>query len=552
MFSRFSACRDLRRTRRLPLFLASLSLAALPLPSLAAVCDNFYPAGFQLTQGKLNPATVSMSKPAKGVQVGEPNFGTCMVRATDHANEPPSRFARNDYSRRQAFNADNSYFLIYSHDGSWHLYDAGTLAHVRVLTPLGGDAEPQWHPTDPNTLYYVPINGGTKLLKVDVRNNASSTAVDFAGRLPSWASTGRHIWTRSEGSPSADGRYWGFIVQDDNWKVLGYIVWDLVQNQLAGSRQATVQYPDNVSISAKGNWFVTSDETGVWAWSRDFARKAKIANDGGVHTDLGIGANGNDYFVSVDYQSSAGDVYAVDLDACPTVAASASTTAICPRMVLFSMYTEGGWATLHFSTKSFNRPGWALISTYDTDSNSQTLPWFREKIFAIEMKANPRIYPIAYTRRVRVTSGDTDGASNYWAEPHATVNRDFTRIMFNTNWGNSVGADVDAYMIKLPTTALGGGGGASGPRMRTGGNQAPVPAQGSNGIAAASASRASATPLAQSSGSTTPAGAARSTGAAKALWQWLGFSTTSPLVTTLDRLVDLRASWASPWLRPLR
>ena len=42
----------------------------------------------------------------------------------------------------------------------------------------------------------------------------------------------------------------------------------------------------------------------------------------------------------------------------------------------------------------------------------------------------------------------------YFAEPQATVNRDFTRVLFNSNWGVAASNDVDTYMIQLPPGAF--------------------------------------------------------------------------------------------------
>lgn len=467
--------------------LSALILAVAPTVASAqslGKCNSFYPSGYTLTEGKVNPPLVNMSKPAKGTVFEEPNFGTCEVRATSHATEPPSAFARNDYSRRQAFNANNTYFIVYSNDGWWHLYDANTLQHLRKLSPrvanpstpaqyhLAGDAEPQWHPTDPNILYYLPTNGGTKLLKLDVRNNSYAVAADFANKLPAWASGARHIWTKSEGSPSADGRYWGFQVEDGDFRLLGYMVWDLQQNRLAGSMQSSSR-PDHSSMSAAGRWYVTSsDSTGTWAWSRDFKTKKKLLHKS-EHSDLALGPNGEDYFVSIDYQSDKGDVFFVDIDACPGVPASASDAPSCPRTTLFPTYSNGSATALHVSGKGMKKPGWAVISTYGTSaSRDGSWPWYTNKIFAVELKANPRIYPLAYTR---------NGGGSYWAEPHASVSRDFTRIIFNTNWGVR-GDDIDAYIIHIPATALPGGTSRPPPTSGpvTGGTLPPLEVQGNN------------------------------------------------------------------------
>ncbi|NLI48183.1 MAG: hypothetical protein GX414_13840, partial [Acidobacteria bacterium] len=43
-----------------------------------------------------------------------------------------------------------------------------------------------------------------------------------------------------------------------------------------------------------------------------------------------------------------------------------------------------------------------------------------------------------------------DQEHDYWAEPHATVNRDLTRILFGSNWGRSGTSQVDTYLIELP------------------------------------------------------------------------------------------------------
>lgn len=455
-----------------------------------SVCDSFYGANFSLTQGKVNPSIISMSKPAKGVAVSELNFKTCMVRGTSHAADTNTEFLRNDYSRRQAFNADNSYFLAYAPDGWWHLYDAKTLQHLRKLSPkvanpsvssefhMAGDAEPQWHPTDPNLLYYLPTNGGTKLLRLDVRNNSFKIAADFEGKLPSWANNAQHIWTKSEGSPSADGRYWGFQVEDGNFNLLGYMVWDLQQNKLVGSRKDNDR-PDHSSMSASGRWFVTSsDSSGTWAWSPDFTKKKKLHSKS-EHSDLALGPNGEDLYVSVDYQSNEGDVFMTNMDSCPAVPASATSAPICPRTVLFTTYINGAATAMHFSGKAFSRPGWLLWSTYGTSkSRDGTWPWYTDKIMAVELKANPRIYPIAYHR---------SNVGDYFAEPHATVSRDFTRIAFNSNWDSSQVLDLDVYLVRLPASALPGG--IATPPSRTpstGGNLPPVLGGGGSAAAAAS------------------------------------------------------------------
>ncbi|MDP1698910.1 MAG: Ig-like domain-containing protein, partial [Xanthomonadaceae bacterium] len=45
--------------------------------------------------------------------------------------------------------------------------------------------------------------------------------------------------------------------------------------------------------------------------------------------------------------------------------------------------------------------------------------------------------------------------NGYWTEPHASVNRDFSRVFFTSNWENGSDTDVNAYMVKLPDNLFG-------------------------------------------------------------------------------------------------
>lgn len=549
----------LMRVRRfLPLTLCLVAVAPSAFSQTKGVCSNFYSSGFTLAQGKVNPAIPALAKPAKGAVIREPNFGTCLFRATDHAKEDPVNFARTDYSRRQSFNADNTYFIVNASDGWWHLYDANTLQYLRKLSPkvpapataaefhLAGDAEPQWHPTDPNILYYLPNNGGTKLLQLDVRTNIHKIAADFAGKLPSWGASASHIWTKSEGSPSADARYWGFQVENSSFGLLGYMTWDLQNNRLIGSYPSSSR-PDHSSMSASGRWYVTSDDvTGTWAWSPDFSQKKKLHNKS-EHSDLAYGPNKEDYYVSVDYQSAAGDVFFTNIDTCPAVAASATTAPVCPRTVLFPSYANGAATAMHFSGKAFSRPGWVLFSTYGSSaSRDGTWPWFTNKIYAVELKANPLVYAIATTRR-------NEGITSYTSEPHATASRDFTRIAFNSNWGGG-GEDIDTYMVQLPSNALPGGI-APLPSSRVTGGYLP-PIQGSSATSAASKPVQGSAPVSTTTGSEAPAAAPVDTvwtpPAHKALRSMLSsirhLSASNPLAMRVAFWSVPGASW---WLKEL-
>ncbi len=391
-------------------------------------CANFYTAGFALLEGKLTSTVPAVGKPVKGTSYRDPVHGTCGIRVTDHANEAPSSFARHDYSRRQAFNADNSYLVVGSMNGFWHLYNANTMAFVRTLSGPAGDAELQWHPTDPKSLYYFDTNGGMVLRQLNVDTNTASVAANFAGKLP-WADAAR-TWTKSEGAPSADGRYWCLMAETSNFAIRGVFVYDLQTQTVVGSKSLSAR-PDHTSMSASGRWCVVSHlagSGGTVAWDRSF-NTSRMLHTTSEHSDLALNPQGQDIFVAVDYQANAGDFFMVNID---------TNT----RTNLFPTYVSGSATAYHVSGQAFAKPGWVMVSTYGTSGSNQ---WLHNKLFAVELKSGGRILNIGHHQ---------SRLNGYFTEPQASVNRDFTRVIWASNFGTTSSTDLDSYMIYLPPSAM--------------------------------------------------------------------------------------------------
>jgi len=391
-------------------------------------CANFYTAGFALPQGQLVSTVPALGKPVKGTSWRDPVHGTCGIRVTDHAVEAPSGMARHDYSRRQAFNADNSYVLVQATNGFWHLYDANTMAFIRTLSGPAGDAEIQWHPTNPKTLYYFDTNGGMTLRQLNVDSNTSTSAASFAGKLP-WADAAR-VWTKSEGAPSADGRYWCLMAETSSFAIRGVIVYDLQTQTVVGSRSLSAR-PDHTGMSASGRWCVVSHlagSGGTVAWDRTFTTSRQLHTTS-EHSDLALNAAGQDVYVAVDYQANAGDFFMFNID---------TNT----RTNLFPTYLSGTATAYHVSGQAFAKPGWVLMSTYGSSGANQ---WLHNKLFAVELKSGGRILNIGHHQ---------SRLSGYWTEPQATVSRDFTRVIWASNFGTTSSTDIDAYMMYLPPSAI--------------------------------------------------------------------------------------------------
>jgi hypothetical protein len=341
---------------------------------------------------------------------------------------------KNEYSRVQSFNADGSRLIVYTTDGNWYIYDAYS------LQPLGQIPiwhEPRWDAEDPDLLFYTQE---TRLISYRISNGQQQIVHEFAGDFPGQRLAA--VWTKYEGSPSIDGRYWGLMAEDQAWMTVALLIYDLETDQIVAIRETPPSEIDSVAISPMGDYFLTyydnycehgqlgSDHIpcGLMVYDR------KLENGRGLlrivgHSDPVLDAQGNEVLVYQDIDQD--NISMLDL----------SSGEITPLLPIDFSHSALGF---HFSGRAFRMPGWILVSTSNGSRPSST--WMDDQIFAVELKHDGRVVRLAHTHSVY----DENIEHDYWAEPHASANQDFTQIVFTSNWGRSGSDQVDMYMIKLP------------------------------------------------------------------------------------------------------
>ncbi len=385
----------------------------------------------------------SMAEPAARAAFRDPLFGSCVVRVTDSEGDLPpdseSRGLKNEYSRAPSFNADGSAILVYGTDGEWYLYDAASLSLVRWL-PLG--SEPRWNAEDPNLVTY---SDETRLIEYNVVSGEEKIVHDFAADLNGLPVVA--VWTRYEGRPSMDGRYWGLMAEDEDWLASAFLIYNRHTDQVTVRDMRAVpgieDDVDHVTISPLGTYFVASfDRTCDEEQLGDDAHPcglmvydSKLNNGRGLlrmagHYDLALDAQGNEVIIFQD----------IDNDQISML--NLASSAVTPLWDIDFSHTPIGF---HFSGLAYGRSGWALVSTY-SGGYPDAFTWMDDQVFAVELKEGGRVVRLAHTHSLVNEEMEHD----YWAEPQASVNHDFTRILFTSNWGRSGTDAVEMYLIELP------------------------------------------------------------------------------------------------------
>ena len=384
--------------------------------------------------------TPSLPEPPPRKPFRDPVFGTCVVRVTDRkadlTSDNPSEGLKNEYARVQSFNADGSRILLRSIEANWYLYDARTLSPLDRL-PLTID--PRWDASDPNLLYYADE---TRLMAYNIETKEQSQVHDFAADVPNQPLAA--VWTRYEGSPSLDSRYWGLMAENRDWEPIALLVYDKTENRVIARRDLPDKPSiDSVTISPLGNYFLAYHDTyceqgklgdeahpcGLMVYDRYLKNGRSLLRIVG-HSDLALDAQGREVLVFQDIDTD--NIAMLDL-------ASGKVTSLWP--IDFSHTSLG----LHFSGRAFRRPGWALVSTYN-GAHPTNLTWMDDQVFAIELRPTGRVLRLAHTHSVYTENVEQD----YWAEPQASANQDFTRVLFTSNWGRSGTGAVEMYLIELP------------------------------------------------------------------------------------------------------
>lgn len=417
-----------------------------------------------LTAGTAVGAMPSTPRPATGVATEDPTWHSCVVRLTNHAETQPAHPVFTPHAAQQAFNADDSAVLLRTDHGEWHIFDPKSGKAIRKLSGIAGDAEPQWDPKNPNVLYYLNVDGkDMKIfrLTVDLSPNGTDKAellADMGTQIHQHWPSATHARTRG-GTPSDDGRTWCFTAERNegaSWNTLGLFTWDLQTGKIIGTQSLPPGSPEYITTSPSGSHCVVQfpHPNGVFAYKRDFSAPYSAQVSGNSlqllnqpymkYGDVARNAQGQDMYVGFDVFSDPHQLFMTNLTT------GEKTT------LLTTSFGENTDTGLQVSGRALQRPGWVLVSGFgerkdgvnNLAANDPDRKWFHRKMFALSLENPPKVLSIANLHHL------WDGSKNDWPRPNGTVNRSFTRMLFNSDWDSLNPRDLDTHLVEIRSDAV--------------------------------------------------------------------------------------------------
>jgi hypothetical protein len=403
---------------------AAVALAALPVADAHA---DFLSAG-PYRSDQAVAGTPTIAPPALGASFTDPVFGTRVWRLT-RVPEPGAGSAPGivpEYSKAQAFNADQTRLLLRDTDGATLLYDARTPRLLGRLPIPEGDVEPRWSPRDPDRLTYLL---GDSVYAYSLRKHVSRRLARFRALGP--------LSSGAEQEPSADGRYFAvhgpITERGGRYVSTRAFVVDLRRGRRGPIRTLHPPTPgdflDYVAITPDGDGvMVMWARHGADLYTRSW-RHVRRLTDWDEHADFC-----REGLVIAHYRPGPNDetVELVPLDGSPR--------RLLWRAPVFNL-------ALHVSCRNTRLPGWVFLSSYWDGAGQRPGPTpLENEVFALSTASTPERPVLRRLAHTEMTE-----RLDYFDEPHATVRQDGRIVLFASNFGRHPEAEGydDTYAIDL-------------------------------------------------------------------------------------------------------
>lgn len=365
-----------------------------------------------------------------------------------------------NYAKTPVWNADGTRMLLVSNGGWLHLFDGKKYKYLETLSTAKNfvyqstNMDIRWSHTDPNVFYYVnkmsfnSYNISTHTTKV-IRN-FTNDELGFSNCVT--------ITNGDEGNPDDTDRYWIFYAQtgSPSYAQQGVFVYDMQSNTvlssknfLAGGLCGVDPCPTTVNwtgVSHSGNYFIVNwnqtatdriskirgKGTEVYDKNLNFVSQVSEANG---HADVAVMENGTEVYVGTADRLQTNGYKAF------------RSIRLSDGVVMKScMFPNTIYQHISARTTTDLFKGWVLFSTYNQAGTGLGVGTFSEEIFALNLD-RCEVRRIAHSESNWAKYSSTVPWS-YYSEPHASVNWDFTKVIWGSNWRDQA-AQIQSYVVDL-------------------------------------------------------------------------------------------------------
>jgi hypothetical protein len=384
-----------------------------------------------LVQDKMAHPMGSLSKPGLGQAVTDPEFGTTIRRITAvPESEGANAVIKPLYSTIQAWNADESYLILY-HRGKGHeLHDGQTYQFLHQLTLVSPTDFEQilWDPEDRDIFYYPSnYNAVPNLYRHRVSIGENEVVHDFGdicptgdwGALLSLGSDPMYLsWANGSGVVGLQCGAKKFLYDIKNDQVLGSAF-------VSGTNVTFQPGPSGEFAYGYGN---------VYDVALRLVRSLSLANPY-EHASLGRTSDGHDTLNIVVFDPPAGGAQMDHVGSLVRFDLDSGAERVLIGMGNGYPYPRSG---THISAVAHRCSDWVAVSSVGDPAGQGVL----DQEIALANAVTDRVCRVAHHR-----SYAGEGRWRYWAEPHVVISPSATRLLFASDWGN--GSSVDTYVIEL-------------------------------------------------------------------------------------------------------
>lgn len=356
-------------------------------------------------------------------------FGTTVTRVSDRvAFGSDLQVLRHSYSKNQPWNANESYLLLnYKYPAA--LLDARTYRFIRwVRQP----SQSVWSNVNPSLMYGI-VSNTNRFVRLNINQGKAYTV------LHKFTEYDRISFGEWEGNLSNNDRYAALVGLKAG--KLDFLIYDLLTDRVTSRKTqpegTTIGSSDtatinNISMSQSGKYVVVQYnqqgqglQRGIQLLDRSLNFVRQLSPKGGTHFDSCVDANGSEVIVVQDKTNIVSVRYSN----------GKKTTLLPASQVTFN---------IHISCRNLNRRGWAYISEFaGTPDPKKITP---DRTFALKLDGSGTIEQFAPPHHSRNKA--------YERQPHSVPNRNGTKVLFASDWGNPAGP-VDTYITeKQPSEAL--------------------------------------------------------------------------------------------------